>query len=135
MIQSGRNPFEVSILSACLLYGLTALFAYNEVSGTAIRAFGPLGGRMFVGLLAVGAALALFGIILHSVLGLFYERAGLIVVTGTCAAYGVVAIGQLGPRGIGFALLMAAFAVASGLRLLQIRVGRRRARERAGGAA
>ena len=46
----GRNPFEVAILLACVMFGLTGLFAYDEVATNSLRTFPELWGKVFLGI-------------------------------------------------------------------------------------
>lgn len=134
VIPSGRNPFEVAILLACVMFGLTGLFAYDEVATNSLRAFPELWGKVFLGSLVVGAGVALVGIARSNLVGLFQERSGLVVLIGACSSYALWALGANGPRGIGFALLMFSIAGASAARIREIHKGRDLAKKYSGDA-
>lgn len=134
MIPSGRNPFEIAILMACTMYGLTGLLAYEQVATSSLRSFPEWAGKLFLGCLLVGGGVALVGIARASLVGLFQERSGLVVLIGACSGYALWALGSNGPRGIGFALLMFSIAGASAARIREIHKGRDLARKFSGDA-
>lgn len=134
MIPSGRNPFEIAILFACAMYGLTGLVAYDEVATSSLRTFPEFWGKVFLASLLLGASVALVGIARSTLVGLFQERSGLVVLIGACSSYALWALGANGPRGIGFALLMFSIAGASAARIREIHKGRDLARRLTGDA-
>jgi hypothetical protein len=127
VIQSGRNPFQLSILAACALYGIVALVAYDALASNSIKALGPASGRLFLALLGACALTALAGVIMHNLTGVFVERAGMIGLSLVCLAFAAVSAVTMGGPATGFVLLMVAISAASVGRLAQIQAGRRRA--------
>lgn len=127
VIQSGRNPFQLSILAACAVYGIAALVAYDTLASNSVKALGPVSGHLFLALLGACALTALTGVIMHNLTGVFVERAGLIGLSLVCLAFAAISVITMGGPATGFALLMVAISVASVGRLAQIQAGRRRA--------
>lgn len=124
VIRSGREPFEVSLMSVCLAYGLVALIFYNKMAATSLRLYPAPGGMIFLGLLAIGAAVTLYGLFgpgWRTVHGVHIERAGLVMLTGLCASYAVWTPFSVGARGTGLLLFLGiAVAIPGGWRLWQI---------------
>lgn len=81
------EPFEVGTLTVSLLYGTLGLLFYERVAGRTIKLYPVLGGRVFLALLAVGAATALAGLSLSTLRGLRLEHAGLWLLVWLGAAY------------------------------------------------
>lgn len=135
VIQSGRNPFQVAILAACALYGVIALVAYDELASTSVKALGPASGHLFLASLGACAGTALTGVSMHSVIGVFVERAGMIGMSLVCFAFAAVSALTVGGPATGFVLLMVAISAASVGRIVQIQAGRRRAARAAAGGA
>lgn len=124
VIRSGREPFEVSMMFVCLAYGLAALAFYDKIAATSIRLYPAFGGVVFLALLAVGAAVTLFGLFgpgWRTVHGVHVERAGLVMLTGLCASYAVWAPFAVGFRGTGLLLFLGIAVAMPGVwRLCQI---------------
>jgi hypothetical protein len=120
VLSSGRNSFEVAILTACLLYGLVGLVIFDRVATTTIRLFPTPFGHLVLGALASGALVALVGVARGDVFGVLLERAGMLVLLGSGLAYGLWAIGSNGLRGFAFASFLFAVAAASAGRIWQI---------------
>lgn len=135
MIQSGRNPFQVAILAACTLYGLSALVAYDTLASTSIRALGSGQGHLFLALLGTCSGTALAGVAMHNLTGVFVERAGMIGLSLVGLAFAAISAITMGGPATGFVLLMVAISAASVGRIGQIQAGRRRARAAAAGGA
>lgn len=118
VITSGRQPFEVMLLVACVLSGIAGLFGAGSRTIEAVVT--PPWALMFHGVLAAAATLTLAGIFLHLPLNLLIERAGLLIMswlllTYTAALYGLAAR-QVGVAGA----VIGAFGVASVVRAWQI---------------
>jgi hypothetical protein len=123
-IRSGREPFEVSILLVCLLYGVAGLAFYNRVSSTSIRLYPAPGGFIFLAALAVGAVVALYGLFgrhWQTAQGVRTERAGLVMLTGMSVAFAAWTPFAVGARGVNILLFLGvAVAVPCVWRLCQI---------------
>lgn len=98
------EPFEVATLAVSLLYGCLGLVLYEQVASRSIKLYPLLGGRVFLALLAVGAATALAGLSRNNLRGLRLERAGLWLLVWLGAAYTVWTPFAVGWRGVGLVL-------------------------------
>lgn len=116
-----RNPFELWLMAATLLYGLVCSVAY-DLAATSIRMYPGLGGRLFLVLLVVGSAVTLTGLAMRTANGLRVELAGLTILVGLCLAYIVWAGFSVGLRGVGLVLFMGVAIAGPGIqRGIQLR--------------
>lgn len=120
VIKASRHPHEVLLLIGCLLWGIAGTVAFEQVAVTSVRSLPTPWGLVFYILLAVGAAVPLFGIFRAGITGALIERAGLLILAGMCLAFAVAIAFTVPVRGLGFVLLMAALGVANIIRALQI---------------
>lgn len=93
------DPFEVGVLTLCLLYGFLGMVWYDRLAGRVVRLYPYIGGRVFLVLLAVGSATALVGLAGNTLRSLRLERAGLWLLAALGASYALwtpVAVGWSG---------------------------------------
>lgn len=126
VVRSPREPVAVTVLSAFLLYCVIATFFYDQVAGNSLRAFGELGGRTFLVLLALGCALYLTAAWVDTPQAvLTFERPGWILLTSVFLIYGTWSVATTGVRATGFFLVLFALVYAAQWRLWIIRRFRR----------
>jgi hypothetical protein len=117
VVHGGRNPFELWLLSACVLSGLAGLItpgANNSVinkllPGWEVQAW-------YAGLLLIGAV-ALYGAARQKML---VERVGMAIMSALTLLYSVAVLAAAGDRAAFIALLVAAFSAACITRVVQI---------------
>ncbi|KJK44433.1 hypothetical protein UK23_29470 [Lentzea aerocolonigenes] len=131
LIPSGREPFQITVLAAVVLYGLAALVDFNRFATSTLRVFPDPWGRVFIAGFALSAFAALAGMIMGNVSGVLIERIGLWPLAGIGAWYGLWSLGVNGSRALGFAAFLFALAIASICRIWKIR----RAKQLSGVAA
>ena len=119
-IRRGTHPHEVALLSATFLTGLFGTFAFNSSANSAARSLPHPYGQILYGAMALGSAVAIGGIFWRGITGALVERAGLIAVSLIGLGQGAAILVGFGLRGLGFGLFMAAFAIASFVRVGQI---------------
>lgn len=119
-IPSGREPFEIALLSAISLYGLIAVIAYDKVAVTTLRSLPAPWGYIFIAGSGAAALVALCGALMVSITGLLVEKIGLWAVGGLYGAFAVWSIGLNGARSLGFAVMLLGIALAALVRVWQI---------------
>lgn len=102
-----REPYELAVLALCLAYAAVCSWDF-ELAATAIRTYPFYGGRVFLGLLVLGAGTALAGALRNTLTGMKLEKAGLSLLASVCAGYLVWAPFAIGWRGIGLMLFLGA---------------------------
>lgn len=119
-VRSGRSPFELFMLAACVLSGIAGLLE-SKTWSTSITNTLPAWQVVawYSGILVCGAV-SFGGAVTRGVTSLLVERFGLSMLAGWTLLYSVVVIMQAGVRGLFVALLVAAFAAASVARVVQI---------------
>lgn len=131
VIGSPREPVAVTVLSSFLLFCVIATFFYDRVATSSLRAFGDLGGRMFLLLMAVGCGLYLAAAWVDTPQAvLMFERPAWIVLTAVFSIYSTWSVWLNGARATGFFLVLFALVVAAQWRLTRIRRFRRALAER-----
>ena len=120
-IRRGKHPHEVGLLFATFVIGGFGTFAFNSSANSASRALPYPMGQIMYGALALGSAVAIAGIFWPGITGALVERAGLVAVSLMCAGQGAATLVGFGLRGLAYGGILAAFAVASLWRVLQIR--------------
>lgn len=117
VVHSGRNPFQLWMLAACVLSGVAGLVTPGA-SRSAINALLPgWETEAWYICLAVFGLIALYGSIRNSLL---VERVGVATLSMVAVLYAVAVVAAAGPRGLFVGLLVAAFACACATRFLQI---------------
>jgi hypothetical protein len=105
-INTGRDEFKLAVLGISLSYGLLCTIGYEKFTATSIKLFPGIGGRIFVGALAVGAAIALYGVLHGGIRGLLVERAGMLILAGMSLGYAAWVPAAIGTRGLGLLLFL-----------------------------
>lgn len=131
-IRSGREPFEIALLSAIVLYGVLATIFFDQVSVTTLRSFPAPWGRLFIAAFGAGAAVALLGAVQPTITGILIEKMGLWSVAGLGSAFAIWSIGVNGVKALAFAVLILGVAAASAARLRQIYMANRASTTAAG---
>ncbi len=124
-IPSGREPFEIALLSAISLYGLLAVVAYDKVAVTTLRSLPGPWGYIFIAASGAAALVALSGALMVSITGLLVEKIGLWAVSGLYGAFAIWSIGLNGARSTGFAVMLLGVALAALVRVWQINRSKR----------
>lgn len=131
LISSPREPVAVTVLSAFLLFCVLATFAYDKVATNTLRAFGDIGGRLFLVLLAVGCVLYLLAAWVDTPQAVLkFERPGWLLLTSVFLIFSVWSVFLSGWRAAAFFLVLFALVIAAQWRLWRIRVFRRAVAER-----
>lgn len=117
------EPFEVGTLTVSLLYGALGILFYDQAAGRTIKLYPVLGGRVFLALLAVGAATALAGLSLPNLRGLRLERAGLWLLVWLGIAYTAWTPFVVGWSGLGLLLSFGMLLFVPGM-IVALRRGR-----------
>jgi hypothetical protein len=119
VLRSGRNPFQLYLLAACVLSGLAGLFAPASESAVVARSLPGWAVMAWYSALVAGATVSIVGVLTRGVGSLLIERVGLAMLAGFTMLYsGLVFVDA--PRGTFSALFLAAFAAACVGRFLQI---------------
>ena len=119
-IRRGKHPHEVALLLAIAVIGVFGTFAFNRSATTAARELAHPYGQLMYGGMTLGSAVALVGIFWPGITGALIERSGLKITSLLCLGQGAATIYMYGLRGLAFGLILAAFAVASLVRVHQI---------------
>lgn len=126
VISSPREPVAVTVLSAFLLFALIATFAYEHVATNTLRAFGPIGGRVFLLLLAVGCLLYLLAAWIDTPQSVVtFERPGWLLLSSVFLIFGTWSAFVGGARSSAFFLVLFGLVIAAQWRLWRIRKFRR----------
>lgn len=121
-----RNPFQILMIAAFGLYCIAGLIAFDRIATSTLRSFPQPWGMVFLAVAGLACSIALTGTIRSgSVRGVLLERAGLTGLAGVAAAYAVWGLAGNGLRGLAFALMLSAIAIASAWRIAQIEAARR----------
>jgi len=120
LVRSGRNPFEVLMLAACLCTGVVGLFEPATTSGAIVSLLPHWQVVTWYCGLVVGGAIGIGGVFSRGISSLAIERAGLIVLTCLTLAYAGAVVAQVGIRGTLPALFTGLFAVACAVRCVYI---------------
>jgi hypothetical protein len=124
-VRSGAEPFQLTLLTICLAWGVITLSALPQIAGATARSLPTWSVYLFSAALAAGSALALVGVAFEwfkkSLIGVYIERAGLTALAGLALGYSVWVVSALGFTRSAFAVLFLAIIwIGSGLRILLI---------------
>lgn len=120
VLRSGRNPFEVWLLGACIVTGAAGFLTSQAVSGAVARALPPWAGTLWYASLFVGASISFTGIMLRGLKSLLVERVGLLLMAGFGLVYAAAVVLSAGWSGLFVAVFVAGFAAANISRFVQI---------------
>lgn len=120
ILRSGRNPFEMFLLGACVLSGIVGVLAPAATEGAVARVLPPWAGSVWYAGLFVGAGISFTGVLLRGLKSLLVERVGLLLLAGFFGVYAFAVFALAGWRGVFVSLFVAAFAVAATARFVQI---------------
>jgi hypothetical protein len=120
LIRSGRNPFEVLMLSACVASGVVGLAEPQSASGVITAALPHWESVCWYGGLAAGGVVGIIGVFSRGVTSLLIERVGIVMLTFLTLAYSMAIITQVGLRGALPALFTGLFAIACAVRFVYI---------------
>lgn len=131
VISSPREPVAVTVLGAFLLFCAIATFFYDRVATNTLRAFGDIGGRAFLVLLALGCFLYLLAAWVDTPQAILrFERPAWILLTSVFLIFGSWSVYLSGSRATAFFLVLFALVIAAQWRLWRIRRFRRTVVER-----
>jgi hypothetical protein len=127
LVRSGRNPFEVWLLVACVAAGVVGLVAPDASSAIA-KSLPHWELTCWYAGLTFGGLVSLVGVFSKGVNSLFIERVGMVVLTCLTLAYSVSIIVQVGAvKGATLpAFLTGLFAVACAVRFFNITIDLKR---------
>ena len=131
-IRSGREPFEIALLTAVTLYGIAATIFFDKVSVTTLKSFPEPWGHIFIAAFGLGSGVALWGAIQASITGVLVEKVGLWFVSGLGSAFAIWSFGVNGIKALAFVILVLGVAAASTARLRQISVSNKLSTTQAG---
>lgn len=117
-IRSGRNPFQLWMLSACVLSGIVGLLTPGANTNSAINRLLP-GWETEAWYISL-ALFGLIGLIGSARNNLLVERVGMAALSAVALLYAIGVVAAAGTRGAFAALLVAAFAAACVTRYVQI---------------
>lgn len=100
------EPFEVSTLAICFLYGVLCMVAFDRLAATSLQRYPGAGGYIFVTLLAAGGLVGLAGVFMRSLFGVRLELAALNELVAMCLVYLVWTPFSVGLRGTALMLFM-----------------------------
>jgi hypothetical protein len=120
VLRSGRNPFEVWLLAACIITGAAGFITTQAVSGAVARTVPHWAGALWYAALFVGASISFVGIMLHGLKSLLVERVGLLLMATFGVVYAGAVIAVAGLNGLFPATFVAGFAAANISRFVQI---------------
>ncbi len=124
-VRSGVEPFQLTLLTICLAWGVLTLAALPQVSGATARSLPTWAVYLFFATLASGSITALVGVAYEwfkaSLVGVYIERAGLTALMGLGLGYSAWVVSAVGLARAAFALLFLAIIwVGSAVRILLI---------------
>lgn len=120
IVHSGRNPFAVFLLFACVLTGIAGLISPQQTSPIVAHLLQPWElEAWYGGLIATGVG-ALAGVLSRGLTGLLVERVGLVFLASLSGMY-AVAVAVQGGAALSFASAFTGFfCIASLARVWQI---------------
>jgi hypothetical protein len=120
VISSRRNPFELFLLAACLLSGVSGVIDPYRGSQAVVDALPLWELYVWYSGLAIGSLIALLGALRRRMLDLYIERMGLSLLTGLTLGYAVALVSQAN-RPLALPVVVTiSFCVACYVRLRQI---------------
>lgn len=115
-----RQVFEVYLLGACVLVGLSGIVVPAARARSLVATFPPVAQLgWYVGIL-LGGVLGILGIVRGCARGLLIERAALIVLAGMCASFGIASVAFAGPVAITGSIMLWGFVAPCVARAVQI---------------
>lgn len=120
VLRSGRNPFEVWLLAACIVTGAAGFVTSQAVSGAVARSLPHWAGTLWYAALFVGASISFVGVMLRGLKSLLVERVGLLLMAGFGLVYAAAVVAAAGLSGLFVATFVAGFAAANISRFTQI---------------
>ena len=120
LVRSGRNPFEVLMLAACVAVGGVGLIDPQATSGAITAALPHWQALCWYGGLVGGGLVSVIGVFSRGVVSLVVERVGVVILTCLMLAYTTAVITQIGIRGTLPAVFTGLFAVACAVRFVYI---------------
>lgn len=116
----GRAVFELYLLVACILIGITGLLLPAARARSIVGAFPPWAQTGWYAGIALSGLLASAGVLRGDLLGSLIERGAMIILAGMCASFGVASIAYAGPSAVTGSLMLFGFAVPCIVRAKQI---------------
>ena len=122
LVRSGRNPFEVWLLVACVVAGIVGLISPADTASTVVKALPHWEALCWFSGLTLGGLVGLAGAFSRGVMSLLVERVGMVILTCLTFAYSVSIVAQVGiAAGATLpALLTGLFAVSCAVRFFNI---------------
>lgn len=131
LVRSGRNPFEVLMLGACVGTGAAGLVEPTATSNAIVSLLPHWEVYTWYAGLLVGGLVGITGVFSKGVVSLLVERVGLIMLMCLTLAYAAAVLTQVGFRGVVPTLFTGLFAVACAIRFLYITADLKRMEEMA----
>lgn len=120
LVRSGRNPFEVLMLAACVATGAVGLCEPGSTFNVITALLPAWEVSTWYAGLTVGGLVSLVGVFWSGVMSLLVERVGLIMLMCLTLAYSAAVITQVGVKGTLPILFTGMFAVACAIRFVYI---------------
>ena len=120
ILRSGRSPFELFLLGACVISGLAGLVAPTSTSSALAHLLPTWVVMAWSAGLVIGGVVSITGVLMRGLTALLVERIGLVGLAGFSVLYSAVIVAELGLRATFTALFIAAFAAACVGRFWQI---------------
>lgn len=122
LVRSGRNPFEVWLLVACVVAGIVGLISPVDSASAVVKALPHWEVLCWFSGLTLGGLVGLAGVFSRGVVSLLVERVGMVILTCLTFAYSVSIVAQVGiAAGATLpALLTGLFSVSCAIRFFNI---------------
>ncbi|MGH3673651.1 MAG: hypothetical protein ACRDSH_23980 [Pseudonocardiaceae bacterium] len=116
----GRQVFELYLLAACALVGLSGIAVPAARARSLVATFPPVAQLgWYVGIL-LGGVVGIIGITRGGAIGMLMERAALIVLAGMCASFGIASVAFAGPVAFTGSIMLWGFVAPCVARTVQI---------------
>ena len=120
IVHSGRNPFAIVLLGACILTGISGLITPHRTSPVVAHVLPTWELLTWYGGLVVSGSVALGGLFAHGLASLLVERVGLVVLASITATYVAAVIAQGAVSVSPAAAVVGGLSAASVARIWQI---------------
>lgn len=112
--------FELYLLAACILIGVTGLLIPATRARSIVGTFAPWAQVVWYGGIAIAGMLSISGIFRGDVLGNLIERGAMVTLAGMCASFGTASVAYAGPSALTGSMMLFGFAVPCIVRARQI---------------
>ncbi len=121
VLATGREPFKLTMMGWFLLYGIMAVFRYDQIASAAVRSFPVPWGKAFLLLIGVCAAAVVYAAARDTIsAALRWEMPALIVLTMSFLVYACWSYALSGSKGLVLSGTLLFLSPACWIRLAQI---------------